>query len=315
MENPTWPPLPLAEWRDTYETLHRCLQVVGKVQLALTPRTNHFWNAAFLPGPRGLVTPPLPCPGGTFAVTMDFVDHEARVRASDGATRSVPFLPRPVAEFHHEFLAVLKAIGVDVSIRDQPVELLNDALPLSTDRLHASYDPEPVERWWAIVAQSAQIFDAFRARFLGKASPVLFWWGTFDLSVSRYSGRRAPAKPGASKVEQEAYSHEVSSVGFWPGDVRHDAPAYYAYTAPAPAGFAEQRVGPEGAYWSSELSEFLLPYDVVRNSEAPRETLLRFCQSTYEAGAKLAGWDRAALERGEAEVAPAVGPTEAGHPP
>lgn len=293
----SWPALELASWQQTYATLHRCLQIVGKVQLALTPRTNHFWNVAFGLTAYGLVTPPLRCNGCVFTVEMDFVDHNLLVRTNDGKLRALAFLPRTVAEFYQEWRALLASLDVHVAIWDHPVELQSEAIPFTADQQHAAYDTHAVERWWAIVSESAQILECFRARFQGKCSPVQFYWGSFDLVVSRFSGRVAAAPPSADPIQREAYSHEVSSVGFWPGDVRYPAPAYFAYTFPKPDGLEDARVAPHGAFWHAQLGEFILPYDAVREAPLPDEALLAFCQSTYEAGAEGAGWDRASLER------------------
>ena len=300
-----WPHLPLDSWRDTYETLHRWLQIVGKIQLARTPRTNHFWNVAFQVTARGLASPAIPRDGGSFTFDMDFVDHQLVVKTSEGAVRSLSFQPRTVAAFEREVFSMLESLGIRVEIWDQPVELQSEAIPFSEDRVHGAYDPEAVQRWWRIVARSAAVFERFRAGYVGKASPVHFFWGSFDLAVSRYSGRRAPARQGAGIIEAEAYSHEVSSVGFWPGDARFPEPAYFAYCVPKPAGLEHASIRPEGAFWHEGLGEFVLPYDVVRQAASPADTLLAFCESTYAAGADLGGWDRAALER-EAFRPPAV---------
>ncbi|HEY3352621.1 MAG TPA: DUF5996 family protein, partial [Polyangia bacterium] len=287
-----WPPLPLASWRDTQATLHRCTQIPGKIALALRPRVNHFWNVALQLTPRGLTTGPLPLAERTFGIDFDFVDHGVVVRTSDGATRALVLEPRPVADFYRDLQAALAGLGIRVPIHDHPVEILSEVIPLHEDRLHAAYDQDAVARWWRIVAQSAVVLEEFRARFVGKCSPVHFFWGSFDLAVSRYSGRRAPARPGADPVTREAYSHETSSVGFWPGDERYPDPAYYAYFAPVPAGYEHAAVRPAAAFWHPEMRELILPYDAVRTAASPREALLEFTQSTYDAGAELARWNR-----------------------
>ncbi|HZS39860.1 MAG TPA: DUF5996 family protein [Polyangia bacterium] len=300
-----WPPLPLAAWRDTCETLHRCTQIAGKIRLALTPLTNHFWNVALHLTARGLTTRPMPFGDRTFELDFDFVDHQIVARASDGAVRRLALAPRPVEEYYRELMALVGSLGVRVAIDDRPVEIPGDRLPFHRDRVHDAYDAEAAARWFAIVRRVAVVLEEFRARFVGKASPVHFFWGSFDLSASRYSGRRAPERPGADPITREAYSHETSSVGFWPGDDRFPEPAFFAYHAPAPDGFADARVRPPGAFWHAALGEFLLPYEAVRLAGDPRAALLDFCQSTYEAGATLAGWPRAELERATEPARPA----------
>ncbi len=293
-----WPALPLAAWQDTYETLHMWTQIVGKVRLALSPPLNHWWAVTLYVTPRGLTTSPIPYGARTFEVTFDFLDHILWVRTSDGARRAMALYPRSVADFYREFMAILRALGIDVAINTLPQEVANP-VPCDEDHEHASYDAAAATRCWRILAQSDRVLQQFRARFLGKCSPVHFFWGSFDLAVSRFSGRRAPARPGADRVTREAYSHEVSSCGFWPGTpsgpIRE--PAYYAYIVPAPPGFAEAAVRPAAAAYNREMGEFILPYEAVRNAADPDAALLDFAQSTYEAGAQLAGWDRAALER------------------
>jgi hypothetical protein len=291
-----WPELPLAPWRDTYATLHRYAQIIGKTQLALTPVVNHFWNAAFRLTARGLATPVLPHGERRFTVELDFVDHAVVVRTNGGAERALPLGPRPVAEFYREFEALLRELELSVAITPHPVEIPSEAIPFAEDRRHAAYDREAVGRWWEIVARSALVLEEFRARFSGKCSPVHFFWGSFDLAVSRFSGRRAPPRSGADSITREAYSHETSSCGFWPGDDRYPGAAYYAYFAPPPAGYEQAAVRPAGASWHSGLREFLLPYDAVRTA-SPRDALLEFAQSTYAAGAQLAEWNRSELER------------------
>jgi hypothetical protein len=293
-----WPGLALDRWQATYATLHRCLQIIGKVQLALTPHVNHYWNVAFRLTACGFATPPLPHRGGTFTVDMDFVDHAVIVRSSTGARRSLGFVSRPVADFYRDLMTLLGSLDIQLSIWDHPVELQSEAIPFHIDREHRSYDPDAVERWWSVVAQSALVLEQFRSRFIGKCSPVHFFWGSFDLSVSRFSGRRAPPRAGADRIERDAFSHEVSSVGFWPGDRRQPAPAYFSYFAPTPPGLEDAAVEPEAAYWHRELNELILPYEAVRAAASPDRTLLAFCQSSYEAGARLADWNRAELERG-----------------
>lgn len=291
-----WPPLPLAGWIDTYQTLHRYLQIVGKVRLQLTPLVNHYWNVALHLTPRGLTTRATPYEGRTFAIDFDFVDHDVEISTSDGARRTLALVPRTVADFYAELMALLASVGIHVEIWDHPVEILTDPIPFHLDRSHAAYDPEAVGRWFRILRQSAVVMEAFRARFVGKCSPVHFFWGAFDLAVSRFSGRLAPPQPGADPITAESYSHEVSSAGFWPGDERYEAPAFYAYTVPTPEALPEWPVRPP-ARWSPTLREFVLPYDAVRTASSPRTMLLDFFQRAYEGGAELGGWDRSALER------------------
>jgi hypothetical protein len=306
-------PLPLDSWRDTYATLHRWVQLVGKIQLALTPRVNHFWNVGFRLSARGLATPAIPWRERSFDIELDFLGHELRIRTSDGDVRRFALAPMSVARFHDELFAQLRALGIKVSIYERPVELQSEAIPFPRDEVHASYDHAWAERCWRVLAWSAVAFEQFRARFIGKCSPVLFYWGTFDLAVNRYSGRRAPERSDADPITREAYSHEVSSLGFWPGDARFPEAAFFAYTAPVPDRLEMARVRPGLAFWADALGTFLLPYETVRRTADPRAVLLEFAQSTYEAGAELAGWDRAALER---DFRPAQDePRLAGHPP
>jgi hypothetical protein len=291
-----WPPLPLAGWRDTCETLHRYAQIVGKIQLAATPRICHWWNVALDVTPRGLGTAALRHQGRSFEMEFDLVEHALVVRTSDGQHRRLPLRPLAVADFYAEVMATLDSLGLHVEIWEQPVELANDSIPFPQDRMHAAYDPEWANRFWQVLVHAADALGEFRSRFIGKASPVGFYWGTFDLAAARYSGRRAP-QPPAGVIEGEAFSHEVSEVGFWPGDVRYEEPAFYGMHAPAPDGYARAKLKPREATWHDKMGCFLLPYEAVRTAASPRETLLEFFQSTYEAGANLAHWDRADLER------------------
>ncbi|MFI5291120.1 MAG: DUF5996 family protein [Polyangia bacterium] len=291
-----WPPLPLEEWKETYATLHRYTQIAGKVALALTPLENHFWNVAFHLTPRGLATRTIPYQGRTFDMEFDFLDHNFVIRVSDGARRGLALVPRAVADFYREVMAILGSLGIDVAINDHPVELLSEMIPFHADRMHAAYDPDAAQRCFRVLAESAVVLEEFRARFIGKCSPVHFFWGSFDLAVSRFSGRRAVVRANDS-ITRESYSHELVSAGFWPGDTRYPEPAYYCYSVPAPDGFAEAEVLPAAASWNTELGEFLLPYEAVRRSRTPRELLLAFLQTTYQAAADRAGWDRDALER------------------
>ena len=292
-----WPSLPFESWKATYETLHRYCQIVGKIQLARTTRINHWWNVGFLLDARGLRTQPMRCAAGLFDISFDFVDHRWTAQTSAGRRASVPLEPRPVADFQADVFRALDSLGIEVRIDDRPVEMPGETLPFRYDREHASYDWAAAGRWFQILLLSQQVFEEFRARFVGKSSPVLFYWGSFDLAVTRYSGRPAPSRAEADVITQEAYSHEDSSVGLWPGTDALGGPLYYGYTAPAPKGYDAAPVRPAEARFDRDLGEFVLPYDVVRRSRNPRETLLEFLQSTYEAGANQAGWDRARLER------------------
>jgi hypothetical protein len=298
---PAWPPLPLDAWRDTCATLHLWTQIVGKTRLALAPRENHWWQVALYVTPRGLTTSAMPHGERTFAADFDFLDHALTLRTSDGGTRLLPLVPRSVREFYAEYVAALRSLGIEAGIRPVPVEL-ETAIPFPEDEEHASYDAAAVERWWQAMRQTDHILKRFRGRFLGKASPVHFFWGAFDLAATRFSGRPAPRHPGGvpncpDYVMREAYSHECSSCGFWPGGRPLAEPAFYAYAYPEPPGYNVHRPHPEDAYYDTDLREFILPYEAVRRAASPEATLLEFFQSTYEAAAELGGWERAALER------------------
>lgn len=295
-----WPALPLEAWQDTYATLHMWTQVVGKVRLALAPMVNHWWQTALYVTCRGLSTSPIPYGAGAFHIDFDFLDHELRIGTSGGARRSFPLRPMPVADFYARTMAALKDLGIEVAIRPVPVEV-PEAIPFEEDRRHASYDPEYAARCWRVLSQSHRVLERFRGRFTGKVSPVHFFWGAFDLAVTRFSGREAPEHPGGAPnvgdwVMHEAYSHEVSSAGFWPGAGLGEA-AFYSYTYPEPPGFREHPVEPDAAYYHEGMGEFVLPYEAVRTADDPDRALLRFLQSTYDAAADLARWDRPALER------------------
>ncbi len=290
-----WPELPLEAWKDTCATLHMWTQIVGKVRLELHPPVNHWWHVTLYVSPRGLTTAEIPCRDGSFAIEFDFREHQLLIETSWGGRKRLPLRPQAVADFYQEFMAALRSLGIEVAIHATPDEV-PDPIPFAEDRVHHDYDPEYANRFWRILVSVDSVLREFRSRFIGKASPVHFFWGSFDLAATRFCGRRAPERPGADAMTREAYSHECSSVGFWPG-AGLGAPAFYAYTAPEPAGYAEARVKPETAFYHPELHEFILRYDDVRQSADPRQTLLDVCQSTYEAGANLAGWDRDALER------------------
>ena len=291
-----WPPLPLAEWKDTYATLHMWTQIVGKVRMALTPLINQWWNVPLYVTSRGLTTSPIPYRDNPFELWFDFVDHQLVLQLSDGSRRMFPLKAQSVADFYKDFMSMLHSAGIDVKIWHMPVEI-PDPIPFDQDRVHASYDPDAAHRFWRILLTVQGVFEEFRARFIGKCSPIHFFWGSFDLAVTRFSGRRAPERPGADRITREAYSQEVSSVGFWPGGGSIDGAAFYSYMAPEPPGLREQTVRPEAAHYDPQLGEFLLMYDDVRNANSPAATLLDFCQSTYEAGATLAKWNREELEK------------------
>lgn len=300
--NGAWPALPpLAEWQDTCSTLHMWVQIVGKIRLELAPWINHSWGSALYVTTRGLTTSPIPDGARSFAIDFDFIDHALRVTTSDGTERAFPLQPMSVADFHRKTMDAVHALGIEVEIFGRPVEV-EEAIRFEDDERHASYDAVVVQRFWCAQVQVARVFNAFRARFIGKSSPVHFFWGAFDLAVTRFSGRTAPKHPGgapncADWVMQEAYSHEVASAGFWPGTGGVGEAAFYAYAYPEPEGYRSRIVRPEAAYFLEALGEFVLPYEAVRTAAAPDQALLAFLQDTYEAAADLARWDRAALER------------------
>jgi len=300
-ESERWPALPLAEWKDTYATLHMWTQIVGKVRLALCANINHWWGTALYVTARGLTTSAIPYENGIFEVHFDFVSHALEIETSHGESRTFCLEPRTVAAFYQEFMDALRSLGIHVKVWGTPVEIPRP-VRFELDERHASYDSDYAHRFWQVLASVEPVFQTFRAGFLGKASPVHFFWGSFDLAATRFSGRRAPTRPGADIIMKEGYSHEAISVGFWPGDgeVIKDA-AFYAYAAPEPAGFKDSAVQPAKAFYSPEKNEFFLMYEDVRLSPSPEQALLDFCQSTYEAGANLAHWDRAELERPAAQ--------------
>jgi hypothetical protein len=290
------PALPFDSWKDTLATLHMWTQVVGKVRLKLCPLVNHFWNVTFYLTARGMTTSAMPYPRGTVEVRFDFIDHKLLIQTSEGRMVALPLQPKSVAEFYKEFMAALGDLGVTVKIWTMPCEI-PDPIPFEKDHIHAAYDPEAVHKFWRITAWVDQIFKEFRAGFLGKVSPVHFFWGSFDLAVTRFSGRTAPERPGADPITREAYSHEVSSAGFWPGGGDIKGPAFYSYAAPEPSGFAECKIRPAAAFYHPQLKEFLLMYDDVRTAASPKTALMEFLQSTYDAAADTGNWDRKALER------------------
>ncbi|MEP0547783.1 MAG: DUF5996 family protein [Rhodothermales bacterium] len=301
MNTSPWPTLPpLADWQDTCSTLHLWTQVVGKVRLALGADLNHCWGVALYVTPRGLTTSAMPFATGSVQIDFDFVDHALRVETSEGKRASFALEPMSVAAFYRRTMDALREVGVEVQIWPVPVEL-PEVIPFEDDTEHASYDADAVHVFWRALVQADRVFTDFRARFVGKSSPSHFFWGAFDLAVTRFSGRTAPQHPGgypniADRVMHEAYSHEVASAGFWPGSGLGEA-AFYAYAYPTPDGFADRAVEPDAAYFYPDLGEFVLPYEAVRTAPDPDAALLAFLQSTYEAAADLADWDRAALER------------------
>lgn len=297
-----WPALPLAAWRDTCETLHRWAQILGKIQLALTPTINHWWNASLEVTPRGFSTQPLVAGDRRLDLELDLLEDVLRLRVSDGTTSAVPLAARPVAELHAEAMAMLRGAGVEVRISPIPAEV-EDRTPLDRDTRHRAYDKPYVLAFWRIVSGAAAIFEEFRAGFVGKSSPVQFYWGHLDLSLSRFSGRRAPPPATLDPIEREAYSHELFSVGWWAGDGRFEKPAFYAYAAPEPEGFAAAPIATPRAYYHAPLRGYYLDYDEVRRAPDAEALILDFCNATYEAAADLGGWDRAALERDRRGVA------------
>jgi hypothetical protein len=300
MTTDLWPALPLAEWKDTYYTLHMWTQIVGKIKLALTPLVNHWWNISLYVTPRGLTTSVMHFNERLFQIDFDFIDHLLLIETTDASTKKIALRPRSVAEFYQETMAALRSLGIAVTIWTMPVEV-PDPIPFEKDQKHAAYDPEYAQRFWRILAQSSRVLTEFRSRFTGKVRPVHFFWGAFDLAVTRFSGRTAPSHPGASNLARfvavEAYSHEVSSCGFWPGGGPVNEPAFYAYAYPEPQGFKDYPIQPAEGFYHTGMGEFLLPYDMVRTAKSPDKVLLSFLQTTYEAAATCAKWDRRALER------------------
>ncbi len=299
-----WPHLPYEDWADTCTTLHLWLQILGKIRLAGTPWVNHQWHVTLYLTSRGLTTSPIPHSGRTFQIDLDFINHRLRIEGSGGEVGGLELGPRSVADFHDRLLEELGKLGYPVEIHGTPNEL-PDPVPFAEDHDNASYDAEAVNRFWRVLTAADRVFKDFRGRFIGKSSPVHFFWGAMDLAVTRFSGARAPEHPGGIPhlpdwITREAYSHEVSSAGFWPGGPSHPHPIFYAYAYPEPNGYREASVRPEGAAWSEELKEFILPYEVVRSAEEPEAALMAFLQSTYDHAADLAGWERGALEWGPA---------------
>ncbi len=294
-----WPAVPAVDFHETCATLHMWTQIAGKICLALTPRTNHFWNIAFQVTPRGLTTPSIPYRGRAFTIVFDLVSHQCVVQSSDGRTAAVPLAPQTVADFYARLMQTLHAMDIDVRIWTMPVEVPSP-IRFEQDRTHHVYDPRAANTFWRMLLAIKPVLEQFRCGFVGKCSPVHFFWGSFDLAVSRFSGRRAPERPGADPMTREAYSHEVISHGFWPGSGAVPEPAFYAYAVPEPAGFKTASVQPRAAYYSVDFNEFILPYDAVRAAASPDADLAAFLTTTYDSGATLGGWPRADLERAEA---------------
>jgi len=290
------PALPLDSWKDTLATLHMWTQVVGKVRLKLCPLVNHFWNVPFYVTARGMTTLAMPYENGAVEIDFDFIHHEVLIETSAGRRVTLPLTAQSVADFYKSLTSALTELGVGVKIWTTPCEV-PDPIPFERDTIHAAYDRDAVNKFWRILVWTDRVLHEFRSSFVGKVSPVHFFWGSFDLAVTRFSGRKAPERPGADPITREAYSHEVSSAGFWPGGGDIKGPAFYSYAAPEPAGFAEQPVRPQKAFYHPQLKEFLLMYDDVRSAADPKATLMEFLQSTYEAAANCAKWDRKALER------------------
>lgn len=290
-----WPALPLEAWHETRDTLHMWTQILGKIRLKLTPHVNHWWQVPFYLTSRGLTTTPIPYGDGTFDATFDFIDHILVLQASNGRTETIALRPRSVADFYHNVIQTLQRLAIDVRIWTKPSEYPNP-IRFEEDTRHAAYDAEYAHRFWRILLRADTILKEFRGRFTGKASPVHFFWGGFDLAVTRFSGRRAPARPDADSMTREGYSHEVSSCGFWSGGGGVTGAAFYSYAAPEPPGFKDARIRPAAASYNQEFSNFVLMYDDVRSAEDPRAAVLDFLQSTYEAAADLGHWDRENLE-------------------
>ncbi|MBD2539771.1 DUF5996 family protein [Coleofasciculus sp. FACHB-SPT36] len=297
--NAVWLPLSLSAWQDTYQTLHLWTQIIGKIRLALAPKINHWWHSTLYVTTPGLTSGSIPNGTRSFQITFDFLAHQLKIETSEGTTKSLALAPRSVADFYQEVMNTLKDLGIEVQIWTMPQEIA-DAIPFEQDHQHHAYNPESAQRFWQILVQANRIMTVFRSHYIGKCSPVHFFWGSFDLAVTRFSGRRAPEHPEgvpnmADWVTREAYSHEVSSCGFWFGGGSTEA-LFYAYAYPTPRGFKDYPIQPQSAFYSPELQEFVLPYEAVRQADDPDTAVLQFLQSTYEAGANLGDWERAALE-------------------
>ena len=302
MTHTAWPELPLSAWKDTYATLHLWTQIVGKIRLAQTPWLNHSWHVVLYATPRGLTTSLIPYGDSSFQLDFDFIDHVLLFSTSDGQKKEIRLFPRSVADFYADVMRSLLELGIEVRIHELPNEI-PDAIRFSEDDVHSSYDREFVQRFWRILVQSARVFSLFRTSFIGKCSPVHFFWGSFDLNVTRFSGRRADPMPAGGGIPNlpeavmlDAESDQNSSAGFWPGGKGIDYPAFYSYASPAPPGFSSAPISPAQAFWSRDLNEYILPYDAVRTAGDPEQTLMEFLTSTYEAAATTGNWDRTALE-------------------
>ena len=296
MAKEAWPELPLEAWKDTYDTLHLYSQVVGKLRVALSPMMNQWWQVALYVTARGLTTSPIPYGRRTFEVDFDFIDHNLVLRTSEGAVRGLALIPRPVADFHREVMGMLHSEGIEVAIEPKPDEIPG-AIPFAEDHEHKAYDAAYVRRFWEILRRTDTVFKEFRGRFTGKCSPVHFFWGSFDLAVTRFCGRHVTLPKGADMLTREGYNEEVISVGFWPGSGTMQEAAFYTYAAPEPAGLGAERVLPAEAFHDPKMKEFFLRYADVRKSARPEATIMEFAQSTYEAAARLSNWDRRSLER------------------
>jgi len=298
-----WPSLPYQDWKDTYATLHMWMQIVGKIRLAQSPWVNHSWHTTLYVTSRGLTTSPIPYGMRIFQIDFDFIDHKLLIQTSDGEVESKSLVPQSVADFYEELFADLAKMNLRVKINTKPNEVA-DPISFDQDKEHASYDAHYANQFWRALVQADRVMKEFRARYIGKCSPVHLFWGGLDLAVTRFSGRRAPEHPGGfphlpDRITREAYSHEVSSCGFWAGNEQMPQPLFYSYAYPEPEGFSTARVRPGGAFYSSELREFIFPYDEVRQSSSPDQALLDFLQSSYEAAADFGAWDRSELERTE----------------
>jgi len=300
--NEAWPALPLAAWEATKDTLHMWMQIVGKIRLAQMPLINHWWQVPLYVTARGMTTSPMPYEARIFQIDFDFIDHQLRIDVSDGQRASFPLKAQSVADFYQQTMDALKSLGLTIKIWPMPVEIM-DPIPFAEDHTHTAYDPDYAQRFWRLLLQADRVMTKFRSRFIGKVSPVHYFWGSGDLALTRFSGRTAPKHPGVSimpdRITYESYSHEVSSCGFWAGGGPMPEPIFYSYAYPTPEGFGDYPIKPESAYYLKELGEFVLPYEAVRTASSPDEMLLAFFQSTYEAEATLAKWDRAALERAD----------------
>ncbi len=291
-----WPDLPFSAWSETCETLHMWTQIVGKVRMVLTPAINHWWHVPLYINARGLTTSSIPYHNHAFEVQFDFIDHNLLILTDDGRNKTLPLIPRSVAEFYDEFMTALQTLAIEVKINTLPAEVKNP-IRCDVDDVHAAYDSEYANRFWRVLVQTQLVMQRFRSSFIGKNSPIHFFWGSFDLADTRFSGRRAPERSGADAMTREAYSHEVISCGFWPGNREAPEPVFYAYSVPEPSGFREAHIQPPSAFYSAEVGEYMLRYQDVRQSATPEQDLLAFFQSTYDAAATLANWDRPNLER------------------